>query len=93
LSRPWFFCSDSNSFNRLAAKQFKNIILRDKVAVDHKAGFLGFGESIYRSRRSIIEAAIDVRILSALQLKIFHPNSTFALLASESTPVDEQRCL
>ena len=83
LSGPWFFSSDSKSFNRLAAKQFKNIILRDKSDVDHKAGFLGFGESIFRSRQSIIEAATDVRILSALNLKIFHNSSTFALLASE----------
>jgi hypothetical protein len=83
LSRPWFFSSDSQSFDQLAAKQFTNIILRDKSAICHKAGFLGFGESIFRSRQSIIEAAADVRILSALNLKIFHNSSTFALLASE----------
>jgi hypothetical protein len=83
LSRPWFFSSDSQSFDQLAAKQFTNIILRDKSAICHKAGFLGFGESIFRSRQSIIEAAADVRILSELSLKIFHTSSTFALLASE----------
>ena len=83
LSAPWFFASDSRSFDRLAAKKFKNMIIREKMSVDHSAGFLGFGESLFRSRQSIIDAAIDLRILSSLNLKIFHPNSTFGLLASE----------
>jgi hypothetical protein len=83
LSAPWFFASDSRSFDHLAAKKFKNMIIREKISVDHSAGFLGFGESLFRSRQSIIDAAIDLRILSSLNLKIFHPNSTFGLLASE----------
>ena len=83
LSRPWFFASDSHSFNALVAKQFEHVVLRTKSLPQHSQGILGFGKNIYRSGQSVSDAAIDLRILASVNMKIFHPNSTFAIMASE----------
>ena len=83
LSETWFFASDSDYFNREAVRLYKNVTLRKKSLPDHKAGILGFGERIFRSSQSITDAAVDLRILASINLKIFHPNSTFACLAKE----------
>ncbi len=83
LSEPWFFASDSLSFNEYVSNNFKNVALRQKQLPVYNSGILGLFESISRPITSVKDAAIDLRILASVNLKIYHPHSTFALLALE----------
>lgn len=79
----FFFTSDSAVFEQSAKKDFTLAVLREKKYPSHRSGFFGFGADIVRRRDDVIDAAIDLRILSSLDLKIYHPGSTYALLAKE----------
>jgi len=79
----FFFTSDSLSFEKFAKRDFEQVILRNKHYPVHKSGFLGFRSDITRRRIDVIDAAVDLKILSSLNLSIYHPGSTYALLAKE----------
>jgi hypothetical protein len=94
LSKAWFFSSDSDLFNQYVSNNFKNVVTRDKTFPQYSRGIFGFfRKDIYRSGKSVEEAAIDLRILSNLNLKIWHPNSTFAQLAVELRNSRQQESL
>ncbi len=77
------FCSDSQKWENKVKEKFpNNVIIRKKNSHPKKNNFLkGWSNNIHRSEASVIEAIIDIYLLSKTNFVVYNSNSTFAQIA------------
>jgi hypothetical protein len=77
------FCSDSQKWESKVKEKFpNNVITRKKNSHPKKNNFLkGWSNNIHRSEASVIEAIIDIYLLSKTNFIVYNSHSTFAQIA------------
>lgn len=78
----FFICSDSREYEAQLKSSFPTIEFREKINYVSKGdNSKSWNNNVESPIESIQEALVDLYLLSKTDIKIFHPNSTFADLA------------